>query len=170
MKREILTYPNPKLLLKSTSVLQVNEDVRHLIQDMFETMYQANGIGLAAPQIGIQQRIIVMDLQAGKKEAFAFINPVIISREGEQENEEGCLSVPGIQVNIKRASKISMQALNREGKSIEIHAEGLLADCILHEIEHLDGILITKYLSRLQQNRLLAKIEKTKKLENRQGK
>lgn len=158
--RTILRYPDPRLRQRANSVLEVTEDIRRLVNDMTETMYQAPGIGLAAIQINEAWRIIVIDISENRNQTHVFINPDITSHEGEQEREEGCLSVPGIYETVIRANRIRVRALDRGGKSFELEAEGLLAACIQHEIDHLEGKVFVDYLSRLKQTRIRKKLEK----------
>ncbi len=162
--RHILHYPDPRLRRQAKPVPRVNDDIRRLLDDMIETMYQAPGIGLAAIQIDEPWRIIVIDISQTRDQLQAFINPEILSRDGEQELEEGCLSVPGIYEPVTRAQRIRVRALNREGQEFEIQAEDLLATCIQHEIDHLDGKVFVDYLSRLKQTRIRKKLEKQQRL------
>ena len=152
MIRNILTYPDPELKKKSAPVTVINEKTREIVRDMTETMYYAPGVGLAAPQIGIHQRIIVIDV-SGKDEApelIVAVNPEIIHSEGESYEEEGCLSVPGYGANVRRHAKVVVKALNLEGEEVTCKADGLLAIAFQHEIDHLDGILFIDHLSNLK--------------------
>lgn len=158
--RQILHFPDPRLRRQAKPVPLVNDNIRRLLDDMAETMYQAPGIGLAAVQINEPWRIIVIDISPTRDQLQVFINPEILSREGEQELEEGCLSVPGIYEPVTRARRIRVRALNRDGEVIEFEAEDLLATCIQHEIDHLDGKVFVDYLSRLKQTRIRKKLEK----------
>jgi len=162
--RTILHYPDLRLRRKANPVPEVNNDIRRLVDDMGETMYQAPGIGLAAIQVNEAWRIIVIDISETRDQLQVFINPEILSREGEQEREEGCLSVPGIYEPVIRANRIHMRALDRDGKPTELKTEGLLATCIQHEIDHLDGKVFVDYLSRLKQTRIRKKLEKQQRL------
>jgi peptide deformylase len=162
--RTILHYPDQRLRCKANPVPEVTDDIRRLVDDMAETMYQAPGIGLAAIQVNEAWRIIVIDISETRHSLQVFINPEILSREGEQEREEGCLSVPGIYEPVKRANRIRLRALDRDGKPVEFEAEGLLATCIQHEIDHLDGKVFVDYLSRLKQTRIRKKLEKQQRL------
>lgn len=162
--RTILHYPDPRLRRKAEPVAEVSDEIRRLIDDMAETMYAAPGIGLAAVQIGIPQRVIVIDLSEARNELKVFINPEILSKEGEQTFEEGCLSVPGIFEEVTRAARVRVRALDREGRPFELEAEGLLATCLQHEIDHLDGKVFVDYLSRLKQSRIRKKLEKHQRL------
>ena len=158
--RQILHFPDSRLRRQANPVPQVNDDIRRLLDDMAETMYQAPGIGLAAIQIDVPWRIIVIDISETRDRLQVFINPEILSREGEQEREEGCLSVPGIYEPVTRAQRIRVRALNREGQEFELETEGLLATCIQHEVDHLDGKVFVDHLSRLKQARIRKKLEK----------
>jgi peptide deformylase len=160
--REILTYPDPRLAVKSEAVGEVNEDIRTLVRDMFETMYQAEGVGLAAPQVGVHKRVIVLDCgdrsqdsdeaPLSPKDPLALINPVVLAGEGKIVWQEGCLSVPGFNDDVERFATVRVEALTPDGEPTVIHAEGLLAVCLQHEIDHLDGILFVDRLSRLKQS------------------
>ena len=162
--RSILHYPDPRLRHKANPVPEVTDNIRRLVEDMAETMYQAPGIGLAAIQVNEAWRIIVIDISETRNQLQIFINPEILSREGEQEREEGCLSVPGIYEPVIRANRIHVRALDRDGKPFELEAEGMLATCIQHEIDHLDGKVFVDYLSRLKQTRIRKKLEKQQRL------
>ncbi len=152
MIQRILTYPDPELKKKSAPVTVINEKTRELIRDMAETMYDAPGVGLAAPQIGVHQRIVVIDVSATDEtpELIVAINPVIIHAEGESYEEEGCLSVPKYAANVRRHERVVVKALNLEGEEITCKAEGLLAVAFQHEIDHLDGILFIDHISPLK--------------------
>jgi peptide deformylase len=158
--RSILHYPDPRLRRQASPVPAVTDEVRRLVDDMAETMYDAPGIGLAAIQVNEPWRVIVIDVSQTRDQLQVFINPEILSREGEQELEEGCLSVPGIYEPVTRAHSIRVRALNHDGQPFEIEAEDLLATCIQHEIDHLDGKVFVDYLSRLKQSRIRKKLEK----------
>lgn len=152
MIRPILTYPDPELKKRSAPVTIINDSIRQLVQDMTETMYDAPGVGLAAPQIGVHQRVIVIDI-AGSDEPpalIAAINPVIVHAEGETFEEEGCLSVPKYAANVRRHAKIVVKGLNIDGDETTWRAEGLLAVAFQHEIDHLDGILFIDHISQLK--------------------
>ena len=152
MIRRILTYPDPELKKRSVPVTVINEKIRELVRDMAETMYDAPGVGLAAPQIGVHQRIVVIDVSA-KDEApdlIVAINPVITHAEGESYEEEGCLSVPKYAANVRRHARVVVTALNLEGEEIVYKADELLAIAFQHEIDHLDGILFVDHLSPLK--------------------
>ena len=159
--RSILRYPNPRLEKVSSAVKVVDDATKRLISDMFETMYDAPGIGLAAPQVDVCKRIMVVDVSENRSQPLAFINPEIIESEGKEVTEEGCLSVPGIYEIVERADKIKVKALDREGNSFEMEADGLLSVCIQHEIDHLDGKLFVDYLSSLKRIRIRKKMEKS---------
>jgi peptide deformylase len=157
----ILEYPNPRLRIKAVPVEHVDDSVRCLIDDMFETMAAANGIGLAASQVDVHQRIIVMDLSEDRNEPRVFINPEIEVLEPEPlPYEEGCLSVPGFYESVARPAHVIIRALNRDGAAFEEEAEGLLAVCIQHEIDHLEGRLFVDYLSPLKRQRIRSKLKK----------
>jgi len=157
---DILKYPNKKLRTVAKEVEAVNGDIKQLVKDMFETMYAAPGIGLAATQVNFHQRIIVIDVSDGCDQPLCLINPEIIEKSGEIEYEEGCLSVPNYYENVKRANEIKVRALNEKGVSFEIEANEMLAVCIQHEMDHLMGILFVDHLSKLKQKRLKKKAEK----------
>lgn len=156
----ILHFPDPKLRQKAEPVTEVDEEIRQLVDDMFETMYAAPGIGLAAVQVNVLKRVITIDISEEKNQPNCFINPQITASSGKEKLEEGCLSVPGIYEDVTRAEKITVQYLDRDGKSVELEAEGLLAVCVQHEIDHLDGKLFVDYLSEMKRNRIRKKMEK----------
>ncbi|MBK6632254.1 MAG: peptide deformylase [Betaproteobacteria bacterium] len=156
----ILRYPDPRLHKKATSVSQVDDSVRKLIADMAETMYEAPGIGLAATQVDVHKRVIVIDVSEDKSTLLAFINPEILERSGEQACEEGCLSVPGIYEKVIRSERVKVRALDLQGKPFTLQAEGLLAVCVQHEIDHLEGKVFVEHLSQLKQGRIKAKLAK----------
>ena len=160
---EILHFPDPRLRTRAEPLERVDDGVRTLIDDMFETMYEAPGIGLAATQVNVHKRIIVIDVSEEKDQPLVFINPVITQTGGSEEMEEGCLSVPGIYETVSRAETISVTALDRDGRQIELQVEGLLAVCIQHEVDHLDGKLFVDYLSTLKRQRIRKRIEKGKR-------
>ncbi len=160
---EILHFPNPRLRLKARPVTQVDDQVRQVVKDMFETMYKAPGIGLAATQVNIQLEVIVMDVSEDKDQPLCLINPIIIESDGTEEMQEGCLSVPGFYENVVRAEKVKIQALNENGGSFELDADGLLAVCIQHEMDHLQGKLFVDYLSPLKRQRIKKKLTKLEK-------
>lgn len=162
--RTILHYPDPRLRQVALPVTTVNDEIRQLVGDMAETMYAAPGIGLAAVQINVALRVVVIDLSETRNALQVFINPEIFQRDGKQVFEEGCLSVPGIYDEVERAQHIRMRALDRTGQPFELEAVGLLATCIQHEIDHLDGKVFVDYLSRLKQTRIRKKIEKQERV------
>ncbi len=162
MKREIITYPNPLLLKISDEVEAVGDEIRELLDDMVETMYADDGIGLAAPQVGINLRAIVVDIRKGDSDLLQMINPEIISSDGIEIMEEGCLSVPGMLVRVERAAEVVVRYLNINGKESEIEAEGLLAVALQHEIDHLDGRLIIDGVSRLKKDLYTRKVKKAR--------
>ncbi|HKF93940.1 MAG TPA: peptide deformylase [Gammaproteobacteria bacterium] len=161
---DILHFPDPRLRMSAAPVVQVDDKVRQTVDDMFETMYQAPGIGLAAIQVDIQQQIIVIDVAPDKNEPLCLINAEILSREGEEEMEEGCLSIPDVYDTVRRAEKVKVRALDRDGQPFELETGGLLAVCIQHEMDHLVGKLFIDYLSPLKRQRIQKKLEKTKRL------
>ncbi|VAX06259.1 Peptide deformylase [hydrothermal vent metagenome] len=157
---QILRYPDSRLRIKAKSVKQVDGAIQQLVDDMLETMYKAPGIGLAATQINIAKCVLVLDLSEEHDEPLCLINPEIIAREGEEETEEGCLSVPDVYESITRSSKIQVTALDRDGNPLEFAAEGMLAVCIQHEIDHLNGKLFVDHLSSLKRQRIRKKLAK----------
>jgi len=157
---DILKYPDKRLRTIAKPVVSVDETIRQQIKDMFETMYEAPGIGLAATQVNFHQRIIVIDISDQCNEPICFINPEVIEKSGEIQWEEGCLSVPDYYENVIRANDIKVQALNQHGETFELEASEMLSVCIQHEIDHLDGILFVDHLSKLKQKRLKKKTEK----------
>ncbi len=159
----ILEYPDPRLRTKAAPVESVDDDLRRLVDDMLETMYAAPGIGLAATQVDVHKRVLVLDISDTKDEPYCFINPEILERNGVTLGEEGCLSVPGITDSVERAEQIRVRALDRSGEPFEIDADGLLAVCIQHEIDHLDGKLFVDYLSQLKRQRIKKKAVKARK-------
>ncbi|MBP3221479.1 MAG: peptide deformylase [Neisseriaceae bacterium] len=156
----ILKYPDPRLHTVAKPVAEVNDNIRQIIADMRDTMYASKGIGLAATQVNIHQQIVVMDLSEERNELRVFINAKITDKQGEQVYEEGCLSVPGVFDKVKRAAEITVEALDENGKPFTLNADGLLAVCIQHELDHLQGKVFVEYLSRLKQNRIVAKMKK----------
>jgi peptide deformylase len=157
---DILHFPDARLRNVAKPVAAVDDEVRRLIDDMFETMYEAPGIGLAAIQVNVPKRVIVIDVSEDRSEPLALVNPEILERHGEEEMDEGCLSVPGFYETVQRAEKIRFRALDRDGQVFEREADGLLAVCIQHEIDHLDGKLFVDYLSSLKRQRIRKKLEK----------
>lgn len=159
--RPLLYFPDPKLCSHSTVVETVDTEVCILIDDMLETMYAAVGIGLAAAQIGVFKRVFVMDLSENGNAPLVFVNPELIDSQGHEKSEEGCLSVPGVYESVERAQWVKVRALGRNGEIFEMEASGLMAVCIQHETDHLDGKLFVDYLSSLKRRRIRKKIEKT---------
>ncbi len=160
----IIEFPDPRLRTVAKPIAQVDAATRQLIDDMFETMYEAPGIGLAATQVNVHQQLLVLDVSEDKSQPLVFINPEMLSSEGSQTYQEGCLSVPGIFADVKRADKISVKALDRDGKSFELDADGLLAVCIQHEMDHLAGKVFVDYLSPLKRELVKKKLAKQRKL------
>ena len=156
----ILQYPNPKLYTVAAAVNVVNDEIRNLIKNMADTMYAAPGVGLAATQVDDHRRVIVIDISETHDQLQVFINPEIMASSGTATCEEGCLSVPGIFEKVRRAERITVCALDARGTSFTLEAEGLHAVCIQHEMDHLDGKVFVDYLSRLKQQRILAKLKK----------
>lgn len=157
---KILQYPNERLHKIAKPVEQVNDSIRKLVRDMAETMYAAPGVGLAATQVDVHERIIVVDVSETHDQLQAFINPEIIASSGESDCEEGCLSVPGIYETVRRAEKITVRAQDEKGRVFTLDAGGLLAVCIQHEMDHLIGKVFVEYLSPLKQTRIRAKLKK----------
>ncbi|MBF7074675.1 peptide deformylase [Glaciecola sp. MH2013] len=162
--KTVLTFPDERLRTVAAPVKEVNDEIRNLVDDMFDTMKDEKGIGLAATQINVHQRVVVMDVSEEQDEPKVFINPEIIAREGSTISEEGCLSVPNNYAKVDRAEKVTVKALDRNGESFELEAEGLLAVCIQHELDHLEGKLFVDYLSPLKRNRIKKKLEKEARL------
>lgn len=157
---DILHYPDARLHTVAKSVAAVDARIRQLIDDMAETMYDAPGIGLAATQVNVHERVIVIDMSETHDALRVFINPEIIAQSGRAEGEEGCLSVPGVFDLVERAERVTVRALDRNGKSFELEANGLLAVCVQHEMDHLMGKVFVDYLSNLKRNRIKAKLLK----------
>ena len=162
----ILEFPDERLRKKAAVVKTVDDKIKKLVDDMLETMYQSHGVGLAATQVDIHQRVIVIDVSEEKDAPLFLINPEIIEKDGIKESEEGCLSVPGFFEKVKRAEHIRVKALNREGQSFEFEARDLLAVCVQHEIDHLNGKLFVDYISSLKRQRIKKKLEKIHKMEH----
>lgn len=160
----ILHYPDPRLRKVAAPVATVDERIRTLIRDMGETMYAAPGIGLAATQVDQHLRVVVIDVSETRDTLHAFVNPEIIEASGEAETEEGCLSVPGVFENVTRAQRVRVRALNAAGEPFELEAEDLLAVCVQHEIDHLDGRVFVERLSRLKQQRINARLKKQQRM------
>ena len=159
---EILHFPDPRLRQKAAPVAEVNDEIRTTVDNMFETMYAAPGIGLAAVQVNILKKIIVIDISEDKTQPLCLINPEILEKQGEEKMEEGCLSVPGIFEKVTRAETIKVRYLDRNGQTVENTYDDLLAVCIQHEMDHLDGKLFVDYLSEMKRNRIRKKLEKTR--------
>lgn len=159
----ILHFPDERLRTRAQPVEVVNDEIKQLVSDLFETMYAAPGIGLAATQVDVHKRVIVIDSSEDKNSPLCLINPEIMSNEGEQEYEEGCLSVPGFYELVSRADKVRVKALDEKGKEFELDADGLLAVCIQHEIDHLEGKLFVDYLSEMKRSRIRKKLIKQHK-------
>jgi peptide deformylase len=156
----IIHYPDERLHTVAAPVTEVSEEIRRLAADMAETMYAAPGIGLAATQVNVHKQVVVVDISEERNSLQVFINPEIISSEGKIEHEEGCLSVPGIYEMVSRAERVTVKALDAEGRSFTLKADGLLAICIQHEIDHLKGKVFVEYLSRLKLSRIRLKMKK----------
>jgi len=156
----ILHFPDERLRTKASPVTQVDDQLRELIDNMFETMYEAPGIGLAATQVNIHQRLMVVDVSDEKNQPMVFINPELIDHSGMEEMDEGCLSVPGVYEPVQRAEWIKVRALDRNGNEFEMEATDLLAVCIQHEMDHLEGKLFVDYLSEMKRTRIRKKLEK----------
>jgi len=162
----ILEFPDPRLRTKAAPVEVVDDEIRRLAADMLETMYAAPGIGLAATQVDVHQRLLVLDVSEEGNEPHVFINPEILAQDGDCDSEEGCLSVPGYTETVKRAETIRLRALGLDGEAFEMDAEGLLAICIQHEMDHLEGKLFVDYLSQLKRQRLRKRVEKSRRRED----
>lgn len=161
----VLQYPDERLRKKAVLVTEFDEQIRKTISDMYETMYEQSGVGLAATQVDVHKRIIVMDVSDNHKEPLCVINPEITQREGIQFESEGCLSFPGVFDKVERAAKIRVKAQDQEGNFFEMDAEGILAICIQHEMDHLEGVLFIDHLSRLKQERARKKLDKMRRRE-----
>jgi peptide deformylase len=157
---EILQYPDPRLLLPAQRVEKIDAATRKLVDDMIETMYSAPGVGLAATQVDVHRQIIVIDVSDDRSDLRVFINPEVTRREGTAVNQEGCLSVAGIYDNVERAESVTVTALDRNGARFTLNASGMLATCIQHEMDHLQGKVFVERLSDLKQNRIRAKLKK----------
>jgi len=163
-KLDILHYPDPRLRTRAEPVATVDDDIRKLVDDMLETMYDAPGIGLAATQVNVHKQVIVIDVSETRDQPLVLINPMILRADGEEEMEEGCLSVPEIYDTVRRAQRVEVRALGRDGKPFEMEADGLLAVCIQHEMDHLNGKLFVDYLSQMKKQRIRKKLEKRAKV------
>jgi len=162
-KLKILEFPDPRLRTKATPVEAVDDALRALIGDMFETMYAAPGIGLAATQVDVHKRLLITDITPDKSEPYVLINPEILEKDGVTVSDEGCLSVPGYYEEVERAEHIRVRFLDRHGETQEMEAEGLLAVCIQHEMDHLDGKLFVDYLSEAKRQRIRKKLQKERR-------
>jgi peptide deformylase len=160
MVLKILEYPDPRLRKTAAAVPAVTPEIRNLIRDLAETLYAAPGVGLAATQVDVHKRVIVIDVSPARDELRVFVNPELLSAEGEAEGEEGCLSLPGYYEKVRRASRVKVRALDERGEPFEIEAEGALAVCIQHEMDHLEGRVFVDYLSPLKRVRLTTKLRK----------
>ncbi len=161
----ILEFPDPKLRTKAVPVDKVDEALRRLIDDMFDTMYEAPGIGLAATQVDVHRRLLVADVSSERDDPHVLINPVILQKDGLAVTEEGCLSVPGFYEEVERAEHVRVRYLNRDGEDLESDFEGMLAVCVQHEIDHLDGKLFVDYLSEAKRQRIRKRLEKDRRLQ-----
>ena len=157
---DILHFPDPRLRTAAEPVGRVDDTIRRLVDDMFETMYEAPGIGLAAIQVNVAKRVVVIDVSDDRSSPLCFINPELVERWGVEQMDEGCLSVPGVFETVSRAERVKVRAMNRAGEPFELETDGLLAVCIQHEIDHLDGKLFVDYLSSLKRQRIRKKLEK----------
>ena len=156
----ILRFPDPNLHIKAAPVTIVDDSIRRLVRDMAETMYAAPGIGLAATQVDVHKRVVVIDTSEDRSELLVLINAEILEKSGECDSEEGCLSVPDVRETVKRAEWVKVRALNEKGEPFELVADGLLAVCIQHELDHLEGKVFVEYLSRLKQSRIRSRLLK----------
>jgi len=168
--RTVLEFPDRRLRTKAKEVTVFDQAIKSLVDDMIETMYEAKGVGLAATQVDVHQRVIVIDVSEDKDAPLCLINPEIIEKEGVEESEEGCLSVPGFFENITRAEHVKIRAQDKEGKSFEMEAGELLSVCIQHEMDHLEGTLFVDYLSPLKRRRIKAKLDKIHKQQGKKVK
>ena len=165
-KLTILEFPDPRLRTQAVPVERFDSALQQLIEDMFETMYAAPGIGLAATQVDVHKQLLVLDISESKDQPMVLVNPRILRLQGEQVYQEGCLSVPGIYADVTRANEITVQALDRRGEPLTIDTEGLLAICIQHEIDHLAGKVFVDYLSALKRDLVRKKLEKSRRSRN----
>ena len=163
---QILQHPDPRLRNQAEPVTAFDADLDRLVEDMLDTMYDAPGVGLAATQVNVRKRVIVVDMSADKGLPQHFVNPVILEHDGSEEMEEGCLSVPGVYETVRRASWIKLAAYDSAERPFELESEGLSAVCIQHEIDHLDGKLFVDYLSLLKQSRIRKKLKKEQRTAN----
>jgi peptide deformylase len=163
MIRPILKYGDQTLHEPARPVATVTAEIDRLVEDMIETMYAAPGIGLAATQVNVHKQLLILDVSEERNQPLVLVNPKIVAREGSQNYQEGCLSVPGIYADVERADRVTVEALDRFGKAIKFDAEGLLAVCIQHEMDHLDGVLFIDHLSRLKREQAVRKVKKQAK-------
>jgi len=161
---QILAYPDPRLRKVAAPVAAVTPEIQRLIRDMAETMYAAPGIGLAATQVDVHKRIVVIDISEARDDLRVFVNPEILASDGEAECEEGCLSVPGYYERVRRAARVKVRAQDAQGRPFELEADGMLAVCIQHETEHLEGKIFVDHLSALKRQRLAARLRKRQRL------
>lgn len=166
-KLDILEYPDDRLRTVAKPVELVDDALRSVIDDMFTTMYDAKGVGLAATQVDVHKRLFIADCSENQDQPLVFINPEITQRDGMHENEEGCLSFPNVYAKVERASQVTVKALDRNGDEFEMEVEGLLAICVQHELDHLEGKLFVDYLSPLKRERIRKKLEKEARLANK---
>ena len=158
---KILSFPDPRLRKKALPIQEINQEIKQLASDMLETMYEASGVGLAATQINVQKRLVVVDVSDSRDQPMVFINPEILNTsEAMKSYDEGCLSVPGFNEKVDRPDQVVVRALGLDGKKFEIHCEGLLAVCIQHEIDHLNGKLFVDHISNLKRNLIAKKLQK----------
>lgn len=165
---DVLRFPDERLRTVAKEITEVNDEIKTLVEDMFETMYDENGVGLAATQVDRHVRLFIADTTEDKSNALTFINPEIIAKDGMMINEEGCLSVPNCYAKVERAETVTVKALDKEGKEFTYDADGLLAICIQHELDHLNGKLFVDYLSPLKRDRIKKKLDKEARLAARQ--
>lgn len=163
-KMTVLKYPDERLRKVAQPIEKVDDSIRNVIDDMFETMYDEQGVGLAATQVDVHQRLFVTDCSEDQNQPLVFINPEIVEADGHFKNDEGCLSFPGVYAKVERAETITVKALDKNGEAFSMDAEGLLAICIQHEMDHLDGKLFVDYLSPLKRERIRKKLEKEQRL------
>ena len=161
---QVLQYPHENLHKMAEPVLNISDDIKKLVQDMFETMYALNGVGLAATQVNQHVRVVVIDISEERNQPIVLINPVITAQEGMVQGEEGCLSLPGIYETVTRAERVKVTAINLDEETFSLEADGLLSRCIQHELDHLQGKVFVNYLSRLKQNRIKTKLIKQSKI------
>ncbi len=161
---EILHYPDPRLRNQAKPVVAFDQQLKEFADNMLETMYHASGVGLAATQVGVAQRVVVIDVSETRDQPLCLVNPEILEREGEEESEEGCLSVPSVYEKVIRAERVKIRARSLDGEAVEMEADGMLAVCIQHELDHLDGKLFIDYLSGLKRQRIRKKMEKEARL------